>query len=163
MTACTRHSRAIRSAVIAIALSAMLGAHTACYDHSRIVPREPAASAATDPHATDRFARLVHRQLTDPDPVAIEQELLCESVRLEHTLGGREAELRIREVYDTAYRTAADSAALARVQAALAGHDLGTGGTSCAASDSAAAMREEIRRTTPSRTSIPPDPSHPLR
>jgi hypothetical protein len=102
---------------------------------------------AAYPHAADRYTLLVRSQLTAVDPALIEQQVVCEGIRLEKALGGDEALLRIRSALDTAYRTRADSDALQRLSDKLAGQEFGSDGTACdsmiAAWDSASPIRPE--------------------
>ncbi|HKV52982.1 MAG TPA: hypothetical protein VJO52_17425 [Gemmatimonadaceae bacterium] len=114
----------------------------ACYRPAPDARQETPASVARYPHAADRFARLMRRQLSDVDPVLTEQQIICEGERIAITLGDAEASLRIRTALDTAYRTARDSSAFARVERLLGGHSFGTGDHVC---DSliAAADRED--------------------
>jgi hypothetical protein len=83
------------------------------------------------PHAADRFMLLVRKQLSDPDPARVEQEMMCEGDRMSRALGEAEAEARIRAALDTAYLHHSDSVALRRVSSALAGRVLGTGDHVC--------------------------------
>lgn len=104
-------------------------------------------SMAAYPHATDHLIALVREQLTAADPAAIEQQVICETVRLEHALGGEEALLRIRGALDTAYRTRADSDALQRLPDKLADQEYGSDADVCdsliAAWDSAFPIRAD--------------------
>ena len=88
-------------------------------------------SVAQYPRAADRFMLLVHKQLSDSDPVRVEQEMMCEGERMSRALGPGEAAARIRGALDTAYLHHDDSLALPRVARALAGHALSTGNHVC--------------------------------
>jgi len=120
-------------------------AHDAPHTHSR---------AATDyPRAADRFILLVRKQLTDPDPVRIEQEMMCEGERMSRALGARQAAARISSALDTAYPYHEDTIALQRVANALAGRALGTGDHVC---DSLIAAADRIDPIVPVRQAAPP-------
>lgn len=74
---------------------------------------------------------LVRKQLLDPDPVWVEQEMMCESERMSRALGTSEAAARVSDALDTAYLHHEDSVALRRVAQALGGLTLGTGDHVC--------------------------------
>jgi len=95
---------------------------------------------------------LVRKQLSARDPVAAEQEILCETERMSHALGDAEAFERIRSALDTAYLRQNDSVSLARVARALAGHALGTGEGVC---DSLIAAADSVDPIVPVRQRAP--------
>lgn len=141
----------LRRSPIGVALT--LVALVACSSYTPPYRSKRPASMAAYPHATDHLIALVRAQLTAPDPASIEQQVACETVRLENALGGEEALLRIRGVLDTAYRTRADSDALQQLPNKLAGEEYGSGGTECdsliAAWDSVAPIRPETSGVIP--------------
>jgi len=104
------------------------------------------------PHATDRFVNLVRQQLTSRDPVVVEQEIMCEGVRISRVLGDAETSIRIRSALDTAYVRRIDSLAFRRVAQALEGHMLGTGGHVC---DSIIAAADSVDPIVPVRQRAP--------
>ena len=75
-------------------------------------------SDAIDPHHGDSLARLLRRQLSADDPVAIQTAIGCEMVRLNDLLGAEEADKVIRRVRDTIY-SANDRVARERMNAKL--------------------------------------------
>lgn len=103
----------------------------ACQRPAHDAARARARSLEQYPRAADRFILLVRKQLWDPDPVSVEQQMMCESERMSRALGAAEAEVRILTALDTAYLHHDDSVALERVGRALAGHVLGTGNDVC--------------------------------
>ena len=62
-----------------IVLAVCCSAFVACAEP---LPKGPAKTLKTYPHAADRYARLLRRQLMDPDPEEVQQELACEDWRL---------------------------------------------------------------------------------
>lgn len=109
----------------------------------------PARRSATQyPHAADRFIQLVRKQLTAPNPAAVEQEIMCEGERMSRALGDAETSIRIRSALDTAYPRRSDSLAFQRVGRALEGHVLGTGDHVC---DSLIAAADSVEPIVPVR------------
>jgi hypothetical protein len=74
---------------------------------------------------------LVRKQLSDPDPARVEQEMMCEGERMSRALGAAEAAARVSDALDTAYPQHDDTVALQRVARALAGRTIGTGDHVC--------------------------------
>jgi len=70
--------------------------------------RGSSTTVSDQPHATDRYARLLRRQLTDSDPLAVEREITCEVGRIAAAFGGDEAKRRLRPVDDSIVRSAHD-------------------------------------------------------
>lgn len=103
----------------------------ACQRPAHDTARATLRSLQQYPHAADRFMLLVRKQLLDPDPVFVEQQIMCETDRMSRALGEAEAEARILTALDTAYLRHDDSVALQRVSSALAGRVLGTGDQVC--------------------------------
>lgn len=97
--------------------------------HDALRPRPQ--SVAQYPRAADRFMLLVRKQLSDPNPVWVEQEMMCESERISRALGASEAAARVSDALDTAYTHHEDTLSLQRVARALAGRTLGTGDHVC--------------------------------
>jgi hypothetical protein len=86
--------------------------------------RKPSASVATDPHATDSLATLMRLKLTTENPFAVltvQQLIVCEAMRLYAKLGEAEADLRMKGMTDTIYKTRADTIAGDRAESKLAG------------------------------------------
>lgn len=73
------------------------------------------------PDGGDSLAKLLRRQLTDPDPVRIQHAIQCEHERLGQLLGPEKSFLVSRRVADTVY-TWRDRPAIRRVDSALGGH-----------------------------------------
>ncbi|HVA57077.1 MAG: hypothetical protein WBQ26_02910 [Gemmatimonadaceae bacterium] len=94
-------------------------------------PRGTPTTLRTFPHAADRYARLLRQQLTDSNPLDLEQQLTCETVRMERALGSREAVLRIEGVHDSIYAKPEAQAQRQRIRAARAGHSFEFGGPLC--------------------------------
>ena len=115
----------------AILIAASLYASGACSRPAHDAARQRPQSVAEYPHAADRFMLLVRKQLLDPDPVWVEQEMMCESERMSRALGTSEAAARVSDALDTAYLHHEDSVALRRVAQALGGLTLGTGDHVC--------------------------------
>jgi hypothetical protein len=78
-------------------------------------PRPQPTTLATQPHAADYYSKLLQQQLIDPDPVAIQQKLVCEAGRLSAALGPTEAALRMRGVGDSVVQTPAEQGNQKRV------------------------------------------------
>jgi len=89
-------------AVRVLLLLMPLFAPGACKRPARDASRTNPRSVEQYPHAVDRFMRLVRKQLSDSDPVSVEQQMMCESERVSRALGAAEAEVRIRTALDTA-------------------------------------------------------------
>lgn len=97
-------------------------------------PEPPRADTAIvgrgTPNPTDSLYKLYRAQLTAENPLLVNQQILCEYVRLDSLLGREEARRRTRAVEDSVYRWR-DVAARQRVRAALGGHELVLSRTSC--------------------------------
>ncbi len=98
---------------------------------SEPLPKGPAKSVKSYPNAADRYARLLRRQLSDSDPVDLQQELSCEQWRLSQALGVDDALLRVAAVRDTVLAAPDARAAHARVQRMVAGRSYEVGGALC--------------------------------
>lgn len=111
----------------------MLALGAACGPRAQPPRRDSAAARAARlyPHATDRLDRLLRRQLTDPDPLSVQQMISCEEIRVAKVLGEDEGVRRIDIVLKTADTSEADFAARQRVQRALVGHATSYGGRAC--------------------------------
>lgn len=107
------------------------------------------------PRAADRFLILVREQLSAPDPVHVEQEIMCEGERMSRALGEAETSVRIRSALDTAYLRHSDSVAFQRVGRALEGHMLGTSDGVC---DALIAAADSVDPIVPVRRPAPPAP-----
>lgn len=94
-------------------------------------PKGLARTVASQPHAADRYARILERQLTDSNAQALEQERVCEFARMSVALGVDEAELRAYGVEDTVYRTPDARARHAKVRTAVSGRSYETSGPVC--------------------------------
>ncbi len=125
-----------RMVVLAVCCSAFV----ACAEP---LPKGPAKTLKTYPHAADRYARLLRRQLMDPDPEEVQQELACEDWRLSRVLGVDESTLRVVGVRDTVLATVSARAAHVRVQRMVAGRSYEMGGALCD-SLNAIADREDL-------------------
>lgn len=130
-----------------ILIVASLSASGAC-ERPAHAPPGRSRSVAQYPHAADRFMLLVRKQLADPDPVQVEQEMMCEGERMSRALGAAEAAGRISGALDTAYLHHDDTVALQRVARELAGRALGTGGHVC---DSLIAAADSVEPIVPVR------------
>ena len=119
-------------------------------------PRGPSRTVATHPHAADRYARLLRRQLTDSNLVAVQEQLSCEAARLAEALGPEEATLRIIGVEDSTYRTPADRAARARVDEIISGRSYEVYGASCDSLNAVADREDPIVKVPPTA-----DTTHP--
>ena len=124
MSVTVRTSRLI---LILTSLSTSGACKRPAHEAARVAPH----SVAEYPRAADRFTLLVRKQLSDPDPVRVEQETMCEGERMSRVLGASEAAARISDALDTAYLHHDDTVALRRVARALAGRTLGTGDHVC--------------------------------
>ena len=94
-------------------------------------PKGTPTTLKTYPHATDRLTRLLARQLTDSDPLGVQQLVICEEARLADALGTDEAMLRARRVHDSVYASPAGKAAWQRIRSALSGHSVEFMGPLC--------------------------------
>jgi hypothetical protein len=119
--------QAFRILLILVPLLASGACQRPAHDAARASPQ----SLEQYPHAVDRFMQLVRKQLSDSDPVSVEQQMMCESERVSRALGAAEAEARILTALDTAYMHRDDSVALQRIGRAMAGRVLGTGDHVC--------------------------------
>lgn len=131
------------------ALAAVCMGVAAC--SSDPLPKGPAKTLKSYPHAADRYARLLRRQLMDPDPVEVEQELSCEQVRMIGALGGDEATLRVVRVEDSVWATAAGRAARPRVLRMVSGQSYQVSGPLCDSLNTIANREDPI---------VPADTSH---
>ena len=120
-------------------------------------PQGPPRTLATYPHAADRYARLLQRQLTDSNPIEVQQELSCEAGRLVDVLGGDEMRLRITGVEDSVYRTPAARAARARVEEIVSGRSYEVGGALCDSLNAIADREDPIVKVAPSAVAPAPD------
>jgi len=115
-------------------------------------PKGPSRTLATYPHAADRYARLLRRQLTAPHPIDVQQEITCEMGRLADSLGGDEMQLRIAGVQDSIYRTPAARAARARVEKLIWGRSYEVNGPLCDSLNAIADREDPIVRVNPETT-----------
>jgi hypothetical protein len=92
----------------------------ACKPSPRATPKQ-SASVATDPHALDSLAKLARLQLTAEDPHAVQQLMVCEGIKVYAKLGEAEADIRLKGMMDTIYKTRADSIASDRAVSKLFG------------------------------------------
>ena len=135
-----------------IVLAVCCSAFVACAEP---LPQGPAKTLKTYPHAADRYARLLRRQLIDPDPVEVQQELACEDWRLSRVLGVDESTLRVVGVRDTVLATVSARAAHVRVQRMVAGRSYEMGGRSAIHSTPSPIARiPSSRSTRPNRRAI---------
>jgi hypothetical protein len=114
-------------------------------------------SLSTEPHLTDWLYVLARRQLSDGDPVRTHQAIQCEYGRIADAVGSQEASRRVDAMYDTTYRTRADSVALRRAEASLGQRVFGTGSPVCDPFDSVSVR--EVRFThvaPPDSLDLPP-------
>lgn len=105
---------------------------------------------ATDPHATDSLAGLMRELLTTDEPLSVYQEISCATLNLYHRLGSAEADLRVKGVIDTIYKTRADTIAKEQAEAKMRGGVTHTGSFFC---DSLATARKKQRADSPARRS----------
>jgi hypothetical protein len=113
------------------------------------LPKGPARTLTTYPDAADRYARLKRRQLSDSNPVAIQEQVMCEIARMGRALGPDEVQLRIAGVEDSLYRTPADRAARARVDAIVSGRSYEVSGPLCDSLNAIADREDPIVKATP--------------
>jgi len=102
-----------------IGLLAATSSNVACRDSvpiTRIKPAPPHGSGKRGPG--DSLAKLSRRLLTDSNPRAIAQAMVCENVRLIRLYGGAKALEIAGEVKETTFRSN-DEEALRRVDAKL--------------------------------------------
>lgn len=114
-------------------------------------PKGPSKTLATYPHAADRYARLLRRQLTSTNPIAFQDSLSCEASRLVDSLGPDEMRLRLQAVEDSTYRSSADSQARVRVDGAVSGRSYEASGAFCDSVNAIADREDPIVRVDTSR------------
>lgn len=114
----------------------------ACDAGARRPPADSSWTLATHPRALDRYTRLKRRQLTDPDPRAVQQLIQCELGRVSDALGPGEMDRRSEAALDTAYRDDVERRTRLRLEPVLGGAAFEVGGPLCD-SLNAAADREE--------------------
>lgn len=88
-------------------------------------PSSERVAAGTPPAVTDSLVKLMRKSLTDPDPHATAQAMMCEIDRLFLLLGEKEAVQRIEEAEEIAF-TWRDRAAIARRDSLLHLHSFST-------------------------------------
>jgi hypothetical protein len=93
--------------------------------------RGSSTTVSDQPHATDRYARLLRRQLADSDPMAIQRELACEVGRIASAFGGDESKRRLRPVRDSIARSARDRQRYYEIDSMLASRFFEVGGRLC--------------------------------
>jgi hypothetical protein len=91
-------------------------------------PRVAARTLESHPRVADRYVGLLRRGITDSNPAAVHQELVCEERRLYRALGPTESSTRMRAADDTAFATAEERAAFDRVLRGLQLRSFETGG-----------------------------------
>ena len=69
-------------------------------------PKPAARVTATGPGPGDSLAKLARMMLTDSNPRAIAQAIVCEQGRLQDVYGEGKGEVIAREVFDTVYTDA---------------------------------------------------------
>lgn len=116
-------------------------------------PAGPSTTLADQPHALDHYSTLLQRELTDPDPVAVHQEISCEVGRIGCAFGTDEGRRRLGGVEDSVFRSADARAKFARVEDVLVGHDFGVDGAIC---DSVNAIWNKQLPLTPTADGLPP-------
>jgi hypothetical protein len=67
--------------------------------------RGSSTTVSDQPHATDRYARLLRRQLTDSDPMMVHRAISCEVGRIAAIFGGAETKRRLKPVRDSIVRS----------------------------------------------------------
>lgn len=114
-----RHpSRGLGPLILATVLAPISG-NTACRESSPVQRERPSSQGtARDGGPGDSLARLQRQLLTDSNPRAIAQAIVCENVRLGRLYGAIKADVIAREVQETIYRSS-DEAAVRRVEAAV--------------------------------------------
>ncbi len=115
-------------------------------------PKGPSHTLTTYPHAADRYARLLRRQLSDSNPIALQQQLSCEAARLIDSLGPDEMQLRVAGVEDSVYRTPAARAARTRVDQVISGRSYEVGGPVCDSLNAIADREDPIVKVEPKAT-----------
>ncbi len=94
-------------------------------------PREQPTTVESQPHAADYYSQVLQRQLTEPDPVISQQQLVCEVGRMTKALGGKETALRVRGVTDSVVQTAGELANARRVAAKASTYEFEIAGPIC--------------------------------
>jgi hypothetical protein len=112
--------------------------------------RGRSTTTTTQPHAADRYARLLREQLTATDPVAIEQQLTCEARRIGQAFGAAESRVRLHVVEDSVLRTLEERALHRRVRTLVAGRSYETDGSLCDSLNATADQELPLIPTTPS-------------
>ena len=110
----TRMTRSLRVLVLTFALIDCRGSST---------------TVSNQPHAADRYARLLRRQLTDGDPMAVHREISCEVGRIAAMFGGDETKRRLTPVRDSIVRS--DRRRDYQIDSILAGHTFEVSGPLC--------------------------------
>ncbi|MGH8244591.1 MAG: hypothetical protein ACRETY_14720 [Steroidobacteraceae bacterium] len=112
--------RRMRSWVVGFLLSGVAVVAFGCGTSAPSADTRPPKNVSA-PQITDEYVRLSRKQLTDPDPRAVQREINCEIRRLGQLLGDQEAFTRMEAAEDTVF-TWRDRAARERVDRALANH-----------------------------------------